>query len=337
MKIVISGGGTGGHILPLIALIPELKKIFTEIVYMGSETGPEKAAAEQAGLTFISVPAVKFRRDKFWANFKIPFMLNKSIRTAKKILKELKPDVVFCKGGYVSLPIGIAAAKLKIPLAIHESDCSMGLTNKILARKAKLVMSAIPVKNRKTVVIGMPIREELFVKGTQRSSLKTTILITGGSSGAKSMNGKILAALPELLRHYNVIHLTGKGKKSDLSDSAFLKNYTQIEYADNIGELYSKSDIVISRAGATAIAELAALNKRMLLIPLPKRASRGDQLLNAEYYKSKGLCRVLPEENMNTERLIREIFILLNSPAPEFEYDKETNKKIVHLIRELIS
>lgn len=308
MVIVLTGGGTGGHVIPALALLPELKTRFNRIVYIGGN-GIEKKLAEAEGLEYYETASIGFNRSKLLKNFKIPFVLLKGISQAKKILKEVKPDVIFSKGGYVSLPTVIASRILHIPIVAHESDFSLGLANRIAYLLNAIILTSFPQTaeiNSKFIYAGFPLRKKMFkgnglqVKNSLNiTSSKPVILIVGGSTGSQAINTAVLEALPTLVKNYTVIHLTGKGKKINYSNP----NYFTLEYATNIEDFYNLADIVISRAGAGAVSELSMLCKHTVLIPLPKGNSRGDQIQNAKFASEYG-ATILLQEDLSCTALI---------------------------------
>ena len=290
--IVLTGGGTAGHVTPNIAMIPRLKELGYKISYIGSYEGIEKKLIEELGIPYYGISSGKLRRYFDVKNFTDPFRVLKGFMEAKKLMKELKPDVVFSKGGFVTVPVVIAASRRKIPTFIHESDMTPGLANKICIPFATKVCCNFPetisnLPKDKAVLTGTPIRQELLTgskeKGLAFTGLspdKPVILIIGGSLGATAVNEAVRSILPELLEDFQVVHLCGKGKLDEsLKDT---KGYVQYEYIKKeLADLFALADIVISRAGANAICELSALNKPNLLIPLSARASRGSSMLTA--------------------------------------------------------
>ncbi len=340
--IVLTGGGTAGHVMPNLALVPELEKHFSKIVYIGTN-GIEKQLAKSANLEFKEIEAVKFVRSLSPKNLLIPAKLFRSISQAKKILKEINPSVVFSKGGYVSIPVAIAAKKLGIPVLTHESDLSLGLANKIISHYATLTLTAFEktAKGKKRFVFsGSPVRNQIF-KGDKSkikanlSRNKKTVLFFGGSLGAKAINETVFSCLGILTKKYNVLHITGKGKKKELN----FPNYFAVEYTNEIENFFNAADYVVCRAGANSVFELLALCKPMLLIPLPKAESRGDQIDNAKYFKEKGMCEVLFQENLNCENLIKSLKNLENNSKIiqkniKKQEIKSPNKKIVEIIVE---
>ncbi len=312
--IVLTGGGTAGHVTPNIALIPRLQELGYQISYIGSYNGIEKKLIEEMKIPYYGISSGKLRRYFDVKNFTDPFRVLKGFSEARKLMKELSPDIVFSKGGFVTVPVVLAAKKCKIPAIIHESDMTPGLANKLCIPSAAKVCCNFPetvscLPEGKAVLTGTPIRQELL-KGdkvqalnfTGFSAAKPTILIIGGSLGSVAVNNAVRSILPQLLEKFQVIHLCGKGK---LDES--LKNtagYVQYEYIEKeLADLFALADIVISRAGANAICELCALKKPMLLIPLSANASRGDQILNARSFEKLGYSMVLEEETLQDQLL----------------------------------
>ena len=293
--IVLTGGGTAGHVTPNIALIPKLQEKGFQISYIGSYNGIEKSLIQELGIPYYGISSGKLRRYFDIKNFSDPFRVLKGYSQAKKLMKQLKPDVVFSKGGFVTVPVVLAAKKRKIPAIIHESDMTPGLANKLCLSSATKICCNFPetvstLPADKAVLTGTPIRQELLHGDKEAarnfcgfSSDKPVLLVIGGSLGAASVNENVRKILPELLKEFQVIHLCGKGKTdSSLEHTA---GYVQYEYIkEELPDLFALADIVISRAGANAICELNALAKPNLLIPLSANASRGDQILNARSF-----------------------------------------------------
>ena len=308
-KIVMTGGGTAGHVTPNIALMPALQEAGYEITYIGSYNGMEKELIEAQKIPYIGISSGKLRRYFDWKNFSDPFKVLKGYGQAISILRKLKPDVVFSKGGFVSVPVVLAAKHCHIPAIIHESDITPGLANKIAIRGAKKVCCNFPetmkyLPAEKAVLTGSPIRQELL-SGNKIAAMdmchftsdKPVILVIGGSQGSVAVNDAVRGILPELLKKYQVIHLCGKGKLD--STKTDMEGYIQFEYVKKeLADLFALADVCISRAGANAICELLALRKPNLLIPLSANASRGDQILNAESFENQGFSEVLTEENL---------------------------------------
>lgn len=313
-KIVLTGGGTAGHVTPNIALLPALKEAGYEVSYMGSYEGIEKKLIQDFDIPYYGIATGKFRRYLDVKNLTDPFRVLKGFAEAKKYLKEIKPDVVFSKGGFVSVPVVRAAAALKIPCIIHESDMTPGLANKLCIPVAKKVCCNFPetlqmLPESKAVLTGSPIREEL-ARGNKIAGLdlcgftanKPVIMVMGGSLGAANVNKAVRDALPLLLKDFQVVHLCGKDKMDNLLLNT--PGYKQFEYIKSeLKDLFAIADVIVSRAGANAICELLALKKPNILIPLPAASSRGDQILNAKSFASQGFSIVLDEDELTTELL----------------------------------
>jgi len=315
-KIVMTGGGTAGHVTPNIALMPKLREMGFQISYIGSYNGIEKQLIEEQGVPYTGISSGKLRRYFDWKNFSDPFRVVHGYFQAKAILKKEKPDVVFSKGGFVSVPVVRAAASLHIPTIIHESDMTPGLANKLAIPAAQKVCCSFPetmnyLPKDKAVLSGSPVRQELFT-GDREFALsftgfeddgKPTLLVIGGSQGSVAINNALRAILPKLLPDMKVIHLCGKGNLDKTLTN--VPGYVQYEYIkDELKDLFALSDLVLSRAGANAICELLALRKPNLLVPLSAAASRGDQILNAKSYEKQGYSMVLEEEKLTPDTLL---------------------------------
>lgn len=318
-KIVMTGGGTAGHVTPNIALMPALRNEGYEISYIGSYEGIEKRLIEEQGIPYYGISSGKLRRYFDPKNFSDPFKVLKGYSQSVKLLKMLKPDIVFSKGGFVSVPVILAAKHCKIPAIIHESDLTPGLANRLAIPSATKVCCNFPetltyLPKEKAVLTGSPLRKELLNgKASSAFSLchftnheKDVILIIGGSSGSRAINTAIRNLLPELLKKYNIIHLCGKGNLDPALQET--DGYAQFEYANQeLADMFALADLVISRAGANAICELLALKKLHILIPLSAAASRGDQILNANSFHTQGFSYVLEEENLTNTTLLEAI------------------------------
>ncbi|MBQ0001670.1 MAG: undecaprenyldiphospho-muramoylpentapeptide beta-N-acetylglucosaminyltransferase [Clostridiales bacterium] len=313
--IVLTGGGTAGHVTPNIAMIPKLKELGYNISYIGSYDGIEKKLIEELGIPYYGISSGKLRRYFDWKNFTDPFRVLKGFAEARKLLKQLKPDVVFSKGGFVTVPVVVSAGQLKIPTLIHESDMTPGLANKLCIPSATKVCCNFPetvnsLPKDKGVITGTPIRQELLTGDKEAArkfcgftSEKPVIMVMGGSLGAASVNENVRKILPELLKDFQVVHLCGKGKLDEKLVGT--EGYVQYEYIkEELPDLFALCDIVISRAGANAICELNALRKPNLLIPLSAKASRGDQILNARSFERQGFSMVMEEEEITEEKLL---------------------------------
>ena len=314
-RIILTGGGTAGHVTPNIALIPRLKEEGYDIHYIGSYDGIEKKLMEDLRIPYHGISSGKLRRYFNLKNFSDPFRVIKGYGEAARLMKSLKPDVVFSKGGYVSVPVVLAARNHKIPAIIHESDMTPGLANELCIPAATKICCNFPeamehLPKDKAVLTGTPIRQELFqgnpveaVTFTGLEANKPTILVIGGSTGSVKVNEAVRDCLDELLTTYQIIHLCGKDKLDPSYNGR--KGYVQYEYIKKeLSSLLAFADIVISRAGANAICELQALAKPNILIPLGANASRGDQILNAESFEKQGFSYVLTEDKLTKEALL---------------------------------
>ena len=319
-QIILTGGGTAGHVTPNLALLPELRARGYAIKYIGSRTGIEKELITQAGVPYHEISSGKLRRYFSLKNFSDPFRVLAGFFQAKKALKTIKPDVIFSKGGFVAVPVVLAAKQLGIPTIIHESDMTPGLANKLCIPSARKVCCNFPetvnyLPSEKAVLSGSPIRRELMtgdrlagLNFTGLTSDKPVLLIIGGSMGSVKVNSAIRSILPELLKQFQVVHLCGKGH---LDETLRQTGYLQYEYIGaELKDLFALADVVVSRAGANSICELLALRKPNLLIPLSAAASRGDQILNARSFSKQGFSAVLEEEDITDERLLDSIFDL---------------------------
>ncbi len=317
-KIILTGGGTAGHVTPNLALLPSLKERGYEIHYIGSYNGIEKKLIEGAGVAYDGISSGKLRRYFDLKNFSDPFRVIKGYTEARKLIKKYQPDVIFSKGGFVSVPVVLAAKHFKIPAIIHESDMTPGLANKICIPSAARVCCNFPetlqyLPEDKAVLTGSPIRRELLegdrltgLQYTGLSAAKPILLIIGGSLGSVIVNQAVRAALPKLLETYQVIHICGKGHLDDTLIGQ--RGYVQYEYVDApLRHLFAAADIILSRAGANSICEILALRKPNVLVPLSAAASRGDQILNARSFEKQGFSTVLEEEQLNENTLCQAI------------------------------
>ncbi len=317
-KIIMTGGGTAGHVTPNIALMPALKEAGYEISYIGSYNGIEKELIEKEGIDYYGISSGKLRRYFDVKNFTDPARVLKGYKEARRVLKKEQPDVIFSKGGYVTVPVVFAAKNMNIPVIIHESDLTPGLANKLAIPKATYVCHNFPetaehLPEGKSRLTGCPIRQELF-EGDREAGLKflgydgskPILMIIGGSTGAQAINECVRASLDKLTATFDIVHLCGKGKLDDsYSDNPSYKQYEYV--SDELNDVFACADMVISRAGANAICELLALKKPHLLIPLSASASRGDQILNANSFKKQGFSEVLEEEDMTSDTLVSNV------------------------------
>lgn len=317
-KIVMTGGGTAGHVTPNIALFDSLQKDGYEIHYIGSYEGIEKGLIEDKKIPYYGISSGKFRRYRSWKNLTDPFRVLHGFFQARRLLGRIRPNVVFSKGGFVSVPVVMAAKTRHIPVIIHESDLTPGLANKLAMPSATKVCCNFPetlpyLPKEKAVLTGSPIRQELL-HGNKQAAKDfcgftgdlPILMVMGGSIGSVYINNAIRGCIDTLLTKYQIIHLCGKGNIDEsLKDK---KGYAQFEYiSENLPDLFAAADLVVARAGANSICELLALHKPNILIPLSRNASRGDQILNANSFAKQGFSVVLEEEEVTSEKLMATI------------------------------
>lgn len=317
-KIVLTGGGTAGHITPNIALLPRLAQKGYEVFYIGSYDGMEKRLMADFDIPYYGIATGKFRRYFDLKNFTDPFRVMKGFTESRRILKQIQPDIVFSKGGFVAVPVIRAAASLKIPCVIHESDMTPGLANKLCIPVAKRICCNFPetlktLPASRAVLTGSPIREELL-KGDKAAAYrlcgfdqsKPVLMAIGGSLGSAAINQAVREALPSLLNDFQVVHICGKDKIDNLLLNK--RGYKQFEYLKGeLKDVFAMADVVVSRAGANAICELLALKKPNILIPLPSGASRGDQILNARSFEAQGFSIVIDEDYLSPSLLTEKV------------------------------
>ena len=338
-KILFCGGGSAGHVIPNIAVIESLEGI-TENYYIGTDGIESKICAENK-VKFYRCGAVKFVRGKILCNLAIPFKLLKSIGEAGKIIDEVKPDLVFCKGGYACVPPALAAKKRNIPVITHESDVSVGLANKFIAKKCCKVLTTFPSTARKFnfgICTGSPMRHNLFNRNRAEAhahyglDMRPTILVLGGGSGSKIINENLRKIASKICKNYNILHLCGRGNALDTN----IYGYKQVEFENDMGLAYACADFAISRCGSNAANELIALKIPTLFIPLQNKRTRGDQVKNAELFRDAGLCRVLYESELTPSSLEKNIEELLKDKNLKTALEKSAvscgNDKIVREI-----
>ena len=313
--IILTGGGTAGHIIPNIALLSRLRTKFDKIVYIGSENGMEKDLIKNYPyVTFMPITTVKLERKLTLKNLKIPFLLYKGIKEADSIIKKLKPNIIFSKGGFVSVPVVLAGKKNKITIVCHESDFSLGLANKLTKNKASCICTTFPqtadmLKNG--IFVGSPVKDEMF-KGSKTkvktkykiNPIKPVLTIVGGSQGSLTLNNIVWKNIDKLCEQFFVIHITGR---NNINQNIKNNNYIQIEYTDTIEDIFAITNFAITRGGSNVIWELAALKIPMLIIPLSKKISRGDQIQNALYFEKMGYGLSLLEEELSGDTLFKKL------------------------------
>lgn len=369
MRIVVSGGGTAGHIAPILAVLDELKQLDKnlEVLFIGSGGSMEQKVLAGAGIEYARIPAGKFRRygrsfyeaaidaRTNWHNFKDLFKFNGGVFRAYQLVRKYKPDVVFVKGSYVGLPVGLAAKWLKIPLVLHDSDTVLGMTNKVLSRSAQTVATGFPVEFYKEyglhnlVFTGNPLRRSAIVGNPQTartsftiSDQKPIILIFGGSLGSHNINTVVFDNLAHFTKLYTLIHVVGENQ---IERARFLASRLEPELKESykpysflnseMGLAYSIADVVVARGGANSLAELAHWAKPAIIVPLPT-AANNEQMKNTQYLARAGAVRLLPEKDLTGIRLLNELEKLFSQPA-DMRYLAATIHKYAkpHAAREL--
>ena len=306
--LILTGGGSAGHAVPNLALIPLLKDRF-RLAYIGT-AGIERGLLKNTGVPFCTIRAAKLVRGSLTKNFTLPFRFLRGIREAKRALRETRAEAVFSKGGYVALPVVFAARSLGIPVISHESDLTPGLANRLAAKKCRAVLTSFPetaAKFRNGKYVGPPVRRELF--GGDRaaalskygfSGAKPVLLAFGGGSGSAALNAALEGALPDLLPRFDVLHICGKNGGCPARGG-----YLPLSFEKDMASAYACADYVLARAGSNTVFETLALKKPALFVPLENRRSRGDQVQNALYFRERGLCRVLRERELTPASLAR--------------------------------
>lgn len=337
-KIILTGGGTAGHVTPLLALLPELKRRFGEIHFFGRSEGIERELTEGTDVIYHAVDCPRLTRGKLLANFTVPFKLAGAVRKAKKLIAEIEPNVIFSKGGYVALPAAIASGD--VPLVLHESDTSLGLANKLSAKKADAVCSSFPLppfKGKEITQTGSPLRRSIYT-GDREAALrecgfggrKKILLVMGGSLGAAAINKAVDANLGRLLQRYDVVHIRGRNDPAEKRSG-----YYPVGFTHEMPKWLAAADFALTRGGGNSLFELGALRIPMLVVPLPKGASRGDQVKNAEFFAKRGLALTLDQSELS-ERLIPALAELEKS-APKLiaacsAFTFDGTKEIVNVI-----
>ncbi len=364
MTILFTGGGTAGHVVPNIAIIEKLLEQKNPVSYMGTQDGVERSLIAPFNIPYYPIASGKLRRYLSVKNLADPFKVLLGIFQAWRTLGKVKPKLVFSKGGFVAFPAVFAAWLRGIPVIAHESDFTPGLANRMSFPFVKKIAVTFPrrssplykgerrgdfIDNPKIIVTGTPLRDNLFQGDAQKGrelcgfkNDKPCLMVIGGSAGAAAINAAVRQALPALLETINVIHCCGKGKVLDENK----EGYKQFEYVnEELPHLYACADMIISRAGANTVYEILALQKPALFIPLSLKASRGDQIENAQFLVSQGLCCVLDESNLNVDTLLTEINNVLNQRAIFQEKMRAYNEEykitqgaqtIIHLIQQFI-
>jgi UDP-N-acetylglucosamine--N-acetylmuramyl-(pentapeptide) pyrophosphoryl-undecaprenol N-acetylglucosamine transferase len=315
-SILFTGGGTAGHVTVNLALMPRFLQEGWRVSYIGSHDGIERQLVDEVEpkVPYMAISTGKLRRYFDWKNFKDPFKVLKGVWQAYFAIRKVKPDVIFSKGGFVTVPVVLGAWLNRVPVMIHESDITPGLANKIAIPFASKICTTFPetkkhLQSPKAEYVGAIVREELkqgdAARGYERCGFtadKSVLLIMGGSLGSQKINGLVREHLPELLQTYQIVHICGKGQVDPTYEQS---GYRQFEYINQeLPDVLSMADLVVSRAGSNSIFEFLSLQKPMLLIPLSRAASRGDQILNANSFQKMGYCEVLEEEELSSDTFL---------------------------------
>jgi UDP-N-acetylglucosamine--N-acetylmuramyl-(pentapeptide) pyrophosphoryl-undecaprenol N-acetylglucosamine transferase len=319
-RIILTGGGTAGHVSPNIALIPDLQNDGWEVIYIGSQNGIEKQLVSAVNIPYYGIASGKLRRYFSWQNFIDPFKVIKGVFDAYGAIAKIKPQVIFSKGGFVTVPVIFAGWLQRVPIIIHESDFSSGLANRLSIPFANLICVTFPETvqhlskyGSKVKHTGLPIRRDLLrgnpELGRQLCGFTAdlpVLFVVGGSTGSARINQALRAILDKLTVSYQVVHACGKGNIDPNLEGH--PHYRQFEYlGTELADVLAMADLVVSRSGANAVFELLTLRKPNLLIPLSKKSSRGDQILNAQSFRSRGYSAVLEEEHLTDTNLLAAI------------------------------
>lgn len=350
MKILFTGGGTGGHIFPIIAIVREIKKIYLsediKIFYVGPKDEFGKMLLSQEGIKAKTIFAGKIRRYSNWKSlllnfidicFKIPLGIIQSFF----YIFFLAPDLIFSKGGYGSMPVVLCGNFLEVPIFLHESDIAPGLSNRIASRFALEIFTSFPKTEYfpvgKLILVGNPTRREILIGSKEEAKIlfkltgeKPVILILGGSQGAQKINDTLLAILPEILKEFEIIHQCGEKNLKDVSSEAKVELSASLEKyyhlypflrEQELRRAYHAADLIISRAGSATIFEIAAIGKPSILIPISESA-QNHQLKNAYFYSYTGATVIIEEKNLTPGFFLEKLRYLFSHPE-----DMETMTK----------
>ncbi len=346
-KIVFTGGGSAGHVTPNIAIIESLSNEW-DVHYIGSFAGIEKEIIEKNNITYYGISSGKLRRYMSKENMLDLGRVIKGIWQARRMLKQINPQLVFSKGGFVTVPVVLAAKSLRIPVFLHESDLTPGLANRIAMKFSDKIFTsfeeaACHFPEKKTVVAGSPIRKALFQGNATRGKMylrfhkqRPILTIMGGSLGAKKINETIRDMLPKLTPHFQVVHICGKSQLDN--NYANIEGYRQFEYVtEELPDILAATHLVLTRGGSNAIFEFLSLHIPMLIIPLPKSQSRGDQILNAISFCEKGYALMLEEEKLTSDILFRQLIELQDQREKIVDnMEKSQESKAVSIIIDAI-
>lgn len=346
MRVLVTGGGTGGHIYPALAFINYVKKVEpnSSFLYVGANRGMENKILPQTDIPFLTLEIQGFKRKLTFENFKTIQLFLKSIRQAKKIIKDFRPDVVIGTGGYVSGAVVYAASKLNIPTIVHEQNSVPGITNKFLARYVDKIGIAFEdaaqyFPKNKTILVGNPRAQE--VVGTKRSNLlrefnldpeKKTVLIFGGSQGALKINQAVVAAIPEFAKKdYQVLYASGERYYEEINETIGMTkdafaNISIQPYIKNMTEVMVNCDLLVGRAGATSIAEFTGLGLPAVLIPSPY-VTNDHQTKNAMSLSKEGAAKMIKDEQLTAENLVATVDKIMEDDVLLQEMSAQSKKQ----------
>lgn len=320
MHVLVTGGGSGGHVIPAIPVMERLLADGHRVSFVGTRSGYESGLLKGVAIDYFGISAGKLRRYFSLDNVRDAGRVVLGVIEALRLVRRLRPDVIFSKGGFVAFPVVLAGWMCRIPVLGHESDFSPGLANRLSQPFLQTLCTSFaqtPVGGFRGRVVhtGTPVREAMLRGDPDRARqqfrldpAKPMLLVTGGSLGALALNQVVRAALPALLREFEIVHVCGPGRMQ----ASAMAGYHQYEFiTEGWGDLFALAAVVVSRAGANSLFELLSLGKLNLLIPLSAAASRGDQLENADYAQQQGYSLVIPEGNLNEGTLVAGIHELL--------------------------
>ena len=326
MRVLISGGGTGGHLFPAIAVAQALSQSEPDstLLYVGRRGGIEEQVVPRSGLAFKTIVAAKLDMEQLWRNWSVPFIVPWALLQSARIVRAFRPDVVLGTGGYVSAPLVLSAAAFRVPVVLQEQNALPGRTTRLLSHVARVVATAYPESARylhaRSVVTGTPVRKEFWQRRTDFSTQPGRLLILGGSQGAHRINDAVAAALPELVGRLglDVWHQTGQ---RDFNQMETLKmnlgppgsRYHPFAFDEDLAPRVHNADLVLSRAGAGTISEVSAVGIPMLLMPGP--FAGGHQRLNVEPYETAGAAVTIPDAECDGPRLVRDVSEIVHDPV----------------------
>ena len=339
MKVIIVAGGTGGHIYPALAIIHKIKEMEknSEFLYIGTDDRMEKDLIPKMGIDFIGIPMKGLNRKKIFANFSVLKMFNMAVKKAQEVIKDFKPDIVIGAGGYITAPVLYAAHKEKIPVLIHEQNSIPGVSNKFISSFADKICVSLPnsvnlFPKKKVVYTGNPRSEEILQVERKKKSLlgfdedKKLVVVVMGSLGSTTMTQKIKELIPGFNnKNYQVLIITGKNYYDDYKDLETSSNVKIVPFMDDLIQYLKDSDLIVSRAGASTIAEITAIGLPAILIPSPY-VTNNHQYKNAKELEDAGACRIITEKEFSKDSIINEIDYIFDHRTEYDEMVKNSKK-----------